>query len=123
MALCDELSADRDGSSLLHGDLYAENVLFDTSGIPVFIDPLAMTGDRAFDWAFWSVYYLPRDGFERRLALCRTHAPCAIERVLQWAVTLVVDGALFYIETDDDRSTEMLRILSTDLVLDVLQTV
>lgn len=123
LALCDELSSGPRGSSLLHGDLYAENVLFDESGAPVFIDPLAMTGDAAFDWAFWTVYYIPLDGFERRLALCEAYAPCPIERILQWIATLVVDGALFYIETDDARAAEMLRILSTDLVRDVLQIV
>jgi len=89
----------------------------------VFIDPLPMVGDQAFDWAFWAVYYTPLEGFERRLALCELHAPCSIDRIVQWAAILVTDGALFYIETQDERAAEMLRILSTDGVRTALITV
>src|SRR2546430_5442715 len=60
---------------MLHSDLYAENVLFDTNGEPVFIDPHAKIGSPAFDWAFWCVYYVPTGGFADRVALCRSFAP------------------------------------------------
>ena len=121
MTLCGKFSADEGGRSLLHSDLYAENVLFDEAGAPVFIDPLAHVGDMAFDWAFWSVYYTSLEGFERRLGLCKAYAPCPITRISQWAATLAADGALFYIETEDERAREMLRILSTDTIGDVLR--
>lgn len=121
MTLCSKFSADEGGWSLLHSDLYAENVLFDEAGAPVFIDPLAHIGDMAFDWAFWSVYYTSLEGFERRLGLCGAYAPCPIIRISQWAATLAADGALFYIETGDERASEMLRILSTETIGGVLR--
>lgn len=122
MALCMKLSdEDERSTSLLHSDLYAENILFDGSGTPVFIDPLAHVGDMAFDWAFWSVYYTPLEGFERRLSLCAAYAPCSIARIIGWAATLAADGALFYIETGDQRASEMLRILSTPVIRDALK--
>lgn len=109
--LCGKLTSADVAPALVHSDLYAENIPFSDDGAPVFIDPLANIGDAAFDWAFWSVYYLP-EGFERRLALCAEHAPCSMDRIMQWAATLVLDGALFYLETGDPRLSEMLRILS-----------
>ena len=121
-ALCVRFGDDAQyATSLLHSDLYAENILFDGTGTPVFIDPLAHVGDMAFDWAFWSIYYTASEGFERRLGLCKTYAPCPIARIAEWSATLAADGALFYIETDDQRASEMLRILSTDVIRDALQ--
>lgn len=123
LVLCDQLSSGQSSPSLLHSDLYAENIPFDEHGAPVFIDPLAMVGDAAFDWAFWSVYYTPLEGFERRLELCKAYAPCKVDKIIRWASTLAVDGALFYIETADERCSEMLRILSTEPVLNALKNV
>lgn len=114
ITLCGKLCSGRASLAVLHADLYAENVLFGGASDVVFIDPLPMVGDPAFDWAFWAIYYTPPEGFERRLALCELHAPDLVERVVKWAATLAADGALFYIETQDERVTEMIRILSTD---------
>lgn len=58
-----------------HSDLYAENVLFTTSGQPVFIDPHPKIGSPAFDWAFWCVCCRPDGGFAARVALCRSRIP------------------------------------------------
>lgn len=122
LSLCAKLIADHDGQALLHSDLYAENIPFDEYSRPVFIDPLAHIGDPAFDWAFWAVYYTPKAGFEQRLALCAQHAPCSLERVIEWAATLALDGALFYIGTNDERAGEMQRILSTDIIRTALSS-
>lgn len=113
--LCAKLAAADVPPALLHSDLYAENIPFDDEGCPVFIDPLVNIGDPAFDWAFWSVYY-QSEGIERRLAMCAEHAPCPMDRIMQWAVTLVLDGALFYLETEDPRLGEMLRVLSSGVL-------
>jgi streptomycin 6-kinase len=68
MAVVNRLPLRLEERVLLHGDLYRENVLFGHNGRPVFIDPLPMTGDSVFDWAFWIVYYdLARDPSDRLL--------------------------------------------------------
>lgn len=100
--------------SMLHADLYAENVLFDSDGEPVFVDPHAQIGSPAFDWAFWCVYYLPTSGFTDRVALCREYAQDELEEALAWSVTLAVDGALYYLDTGDDRVSAMLAVLDSE---------
>ncbi|MCO0832179.1 fructosamine kinase family protein [Fructobacillus sp. W13] len=42
--------------SLLHGDLWAGNFMFDEKGQPVFIDPNAFYGDREYDLAVSKVF-------------------------------------------------------------------
>ena len=44
-------AADADGPSLLHGDLWSGNVLFDAAGEPVLIDPAVYVGHREVDLA------------------------------------------------------------------------
>lgn len=46
--------------SLLHGDLWAGNYMFDDTGQPVLIDPDAVYGDREFDLAMTTIF----GGFE-----------------------------------------------------------
>lgn len=99
---------------MLHSDLYAENVLFDEGGRPVFIDPHAKIGSPAFDWGFWCVYYVPTSGFAERAALCRKYAPDELEEALAWSVTLAVDGALYYLDTDDSTASAMLDVLDSE---------
>lgn len=107
----------RGPEAMLHSDLYAENVLFDSSGRAVFIDPHAKVGPPAFDWAFWCVYYESVAGFDQRAAICRQHVPELYEEILKWSLTLVVDGGLFYLDTGDERATEMRALIgSTELV-------
>ncbi len=108
--LCERSTRQR----VLHADLYAENVLFDADGKPVFIDPHAKIGSPAFDWAFWCVYYLPTSGFEDRVALCREYVPDEFEEALAWSATLAVDGALYYLDTDDDTASAMLAVLDSE---------
>jgi streptomycin 6-kinase len=97
---------------LLHADLYRENVLFDHNGRPVFIDPLPMTGDPVFDWAFWTVYYdLARDPSHRLLTAARVGGICPT-RLLPWCLILCLDGLLYYVETADPRITRMIEVMT-----------
>lgn len=48
--------------SLLHGDLWAGNFLFNAAGEPVLIDPDAVYGDREFDLAMTTIF----GGFDNR---------------------------------------------------------
>lgn len=105
---------------MLHSDLYAENVLFDEHGEPVFIDPHPNIGSAAFDWAFWCVYYVPSAGFEERVELCRQYTPCDIDEVLAWVVTLAVDGALYYLDTNDETAEAVRGVLGSPTLVPVL---
>jgi streptomycin 6-kinase len=97
---------------LLHADLYRENVLFGRDGRPVFIDPLPMTGDPVFDWAFWIVYYdLARDPSDRLLTAARVGGICPTE-LLPWCLMLCLDGLLYYVETADRRVTRMIEVMT-----------
>lgn len=98
---------------LLHGDLYQENIPFDQNGRPVFLDPLPMIGDPAFDWAFWTVYYdLMRDPVHR-LQLAGTYAEIPVEELLPWCLTLSLDGLLYYYEYADSRLGRMVEVIKT----------
>jgi streptomycin 6-kinase len=97
-------------------------VLFDEQGEPVFIDPHPKIGSATFDWAFWCVYYVRSAGFEERIELCRQYTPCDIDEVLAWAVTLAVDGALYYLDTKDTTAEAMRAVLRSSMLKPVLQS-
>lgn len=75
-------AAEADGPSLLHGDLWSGNVIFDRRGAPVLVDPAVYVGHREVDLAmtrlfggfppaFYRAYdeaWPPRPGRESRLA-------------------------------------------------------
>jgi streptomycin 6-kinase len=112
MAAVNRLPTRPDERVLLHADLYRENVLFDHNGRPVFIDPLPMTGDPVFDWAFWTVYYdLARDPSHRLLTAARVGGICPT-RLLPWCLILCLDGLLYYVETADPRITRMIEVMT-----------
>lgn len=115
-----DLCTDTRPRSMLHADLHAENVLFDERGEPVIIDPHAKIGSAAFDWAFWCVYYEPNAGFADRVHLCRQHAPGSADEALAWAVTLAVDGALYYLDTNDQTAAAMLAVLESPVLAPLL---
>jgi streptomycin 6-kinase len=98
---------------LLHGDLYRQNVLFDNDRRPVFIDPLPMVGDPAFDWAFWVVYYDLLADPVARLRLAAAIGRIAVTDLLPFCLTLCIDGLLYYRETRDPRASRMLDVITT----------
>jgi streptomycin 6-kinase len=98
--------------TLLHADLYRENVLFDVNGRPVFVDPLPMIGDPVFDWAFWVVYYdLLRDPVPR-LRLASAIGEIQEAELVSWCLCLCLDGLLFYRETGDPRAPRMAQVMA-----------
>ena len=49
-------AADVDGPSLLHGDLWSGNVIFDRQGVPVLVDPAVYVGHREVDLAMTRLF-------------------------------------------------------------------
>ncbi|WP_329020983.1 aminoglycoside phosphotransferase family protein [Streptomyces sp. NBC_00690] len=99
-------------ATVLHADLYRENVLFDWQGHPRLIDPLPMVGDPAFDWAFWTVYYDLGRGTDERLATASRVSRIPVPVLAPWCRLLAVDGLLFYVESGDPRTHLMAEVLT-----------
>ena len=97
---------------LLHADLYRENVLFDDRGEPVFVDPLPMIGDPAFDWAFFAVYYDLADDPRPRLRAAAEISRIDQQTLLPWCRIQCLDGLLFYRETGDHRAGRMVEVMT-----------
>lgn len=106
------LSEDPVRRTVLHGDLYRENVLFDEAGSPRLIDPLPMLGDAAFDWAFWSVYYDLGNRTIQRLNAASSMSGIPKAVIARWAQLLAADGLLYYLETLDPRARRMRAVLA-----------
>ncbi|MFH0243145.1 phosphotransferase [Streptomyces sp. HK10] len=106
------LGEDDSRTTVLHADLYRENVLFDRLGHPRLIDPLPMVGDAAFDWAFWTVYYDLGRGTDARLATAARISRIPVPVLAPWCRTLALDGLLYYLETADPRSPRMADVLA-----------
>ncbi|PLW65691.1 phosphotransferase [Streptomyces sp. SCUT-3] len=104
-------------TTILHTDLYRENVLFTQEGRPVLLDPLPMAGDAAYDWAFWSVYYQLGHDTGHRLHQALRVSGIPAEAVLPWCVLLSLDGLLYYEETADLRVSGMTAVLNNLLAL------
>lgn len=121
LEVCDDLCRRPSRQVMLHSDLYAENVLFDGDGRPVFIDPHAKVGSPAFDWAFWAVYYISIEGFAERAALCRVIAPEQYDEMLAWSLTLAVDGGLYYLDVVDERVDYMRSLLASEELAPLLR--
>jgi streptomycin 6-kinase len=98
---------------LLHTDLYQENVPFTADGRPVFLDPLPMLGDQAFDWAFFVIYFdLARDPVAR-LHMASQASGIEVHALVSWCLPLCLDGLLHYHDVRDDREPRMREILTT----------
>jgi streptomycin 6-kinase len=106
------LEEDDGRATILHTDLYRENVLFDWLGHPRFIDPLPMVGDAAFDWAFWTMYYDLGHGTDARLPTASRIARIPVPVLAPWCRALAVDGLLYYLETADPRASRMADVLA-----------
>jgi len=102
----------REGLVLLHADLYRENVPFATAGRPVFLDPLPMLGDPAFDWAFFTVYFDLASDPLARLRLASLVSGIGIGSLVPWCLRLCLDGLLYYREVGDDREHRMKEVMS-----------
>jgi streptomycin 6-kinase len=96
---------------LLHADLYRENVPFGHQGQPVFLDPLPMVGDPAFDWAFFVVYFALADGPVDRLHTAAEASGIAVRVLLPWCLKLCLDGLLYYHEVGDGREARMVKVM------------
>ncbi|MFJ6216725.1 phosphotransferase [Streptomyces sp. NPDC092296] len=105
--------------TVLHADLYRENIAFDVTGKPVLLDPLPMRGDTLFDWAFWCVYYRLGRGAAARLRLAGRHSGTAPTLLLPWCLMLALDGLLYYEESGDRRLHTMARLF--DALLEQLR--
>lgn len=108
-----DLKEDAGRTTVLHADLYRENVPFDWMGLPRLLDPLPMVGDAVFDWAFWTVYYDLGHGTDRRLASAARVSRIPVPVLAPWCRALAVDGLLFYIEAGDPRAQRMSGVLSS----------
>jgi streptomycin 6-kinase len=106
------LNEDPVRSTVLHGDLYRENVPFDSQGHPRLIDPVPMVGDAAFDWAFWTVYYELGRETSQRLATAAWISRITVPTIAPWCRLLSVDGLLYYVDTGDLRAPQMAEVLS-----------
>jgi streptomycin 6-kinase len=106
------LQEDGDRTTVLHADLYRENVPFDRLGHPRLLDPLPMLGDAAFDWAFWTVYYDLGHGTDGRLATAARISRIPVPVLAPWCRALALDGLLYYLEARDPRAPQMTEVLA-----------
>lgn len=105
--------------TVLHADLYRENIPFTLDDQPVLLDPLPMTGDAAFDWAFWTIYYQVGGGTAYRLRRASRTSGIPVDNILPWCLLLSTDGLLYYEETDP-RLPQMMAVL--DALLKIVAT-
>jgi streptomycin 6-kinase len=105
------LQEEGDRTTVLHADLYRENVPFDWLGQPRLLDPLPMLGDAAFDWAFWTVYYDLGHGIDGRLAAAARISRIPVPVLAPWCRALALDGLLYYLEAGDPRAPQMAEVL------------
>ncbi|MGS2588814.1 aminoglycoside phosphotransferase family protein [Streptomyces hebeiensis] len=106
------LQEDPGRMTVLHADLYRENVPFDLLGHPRLLDPLPMLGDAAFDWAFWAVYYDLGHGTDGRLAAAARISRIPVPVLAPWCRALALDGLLYYLEAGDPRAPRMAEVLA-----------
>jgi streptomycin 6-kinase len=106
------LQEDPGRTTVLHADLYRENVPFDRLGHPRLLDPLPMLGDAAFDWAFWTVYYDLGHGTDGRLAAAARISRIPVPVLAPWCRALALDGLLYYLEARDPRALQMTEVLA-----------
>lgn len=118
LPLLSDLATNPARTTVLHADLYRENVLFAEDGRPVLLDPLPMEGDSIFDWAFWCVYYTLGRCTDDRLSQARHTSGIPLAQLLAWCLLFGLDGLLFYEEVGDPRLTLMANQVTALLQLD-----
>ncbi len=113
------LREDTSRRTVLHADLYRDNVIFDGRGRPRLVDPHPMLGDAVFDWAFWTVYYDLQGGLADRLATAARISRIPVPEITPWCRALAVDGLLYYTETQDPARPKIRRVLSSLMSADL----
>ncbi|MGW0824207.1 aminoglycoside phosphotransferase family protein [Streptomyces sp. NPDC002845] len=112
------LREDPNRATVLHADLYRENVIFDGGGHPRLIDPHPLVGDAAFDWAFWTVYFdLEREVADRLVTATRI-SRIPVPEITPWCRALAVDGFLYYWEIGDPALPKIAKVLSSFMASD-----
>lgn len=106
------LSGDAARRTVLHTDLYRENVAFTRQGRPMLLDPLPMQGDALFDWAFWTLYYRLGNGTHDRLREAARRSGVARTSILPWCLLIGLHGLLYYEDTRDPRHQQMADVLT-----------
>jgi streptomycin 6-kinase len=106
--------------TLLHGDLYAENVAFDAIGEPRFLDPRGMTGPTEYDWAFWCVFYV-NEGFTRRLSIVDGSRLADTGAVLRWSAVLAASRIRYQLDAGiGEGMSDLHEVLTTPAVWSVI---
>ncbi|WP_026208601.1 aminoglycoside phosphotransferase family protein [Catelliglobosispora koreensis] len=106
---------------MLHGDLYADNVLFSGSGHPTFIDPRGLIGPVAYDWAFWCIFYQD-EGFGRRLSIVERLQASELAATKLWAAVIATDSLRHHLNTSDGQVADRLgAILTSQQILGSLE--
>ncbi|GAA2623324.1 aminoglycoside phosphotransferase family protein [Streptomyces vastus] len=113
------LREDATRTTVLHADLYRENVIFDSAGHPRLIDPHPLVGDAAFDWAFWTVYYDLEYEVRDRLATAARISRIPLPEITPWCRALALDGFLYYMEIDDPAKPKIEKVLSSFMTSDL----
>ncbi|AKA08811.1 hypothetical protein SAZ_23765 [Streptomyces noursei ZPM] len=88
-------------TTVLHTDLYRENVIFDGRRNARLIDPHPMVGDAVYDWAFWSVYYDLGQATFQRMAVASRISRISVPEISAWCRAVALDGLLYYSEVGD----------------------
>lgn len=121
-AVARALLAENRPATVLHGDLHHGNVLdFGDDAAPVWkaIDPKALVGDRAFDYAnivcnpSHAVANLP-GRLERQVTLISAAADLEVERVLRWVVAWTGLSAAWFSEAEPGWMSAATRGASAD---------
>ncbi|NLU75512.1 phosphotransferase [Streptomyces sp. HNM0575] len=101
-------------TTVLHADLYRENVIFDGRGNARLIDPHPMVGDAAYDWAFWTVHYDLGQATFQRMAIASRISQIPVPEISAWCRAIALDSLLYYTEIGDpaeDAAADVLAAL------------
>ncbi|MBC9714470.1 phosphotransferase [Streptomyces sp. TRM66268-LWL] len=100
-------------TTVLHADLYRENVIFDQRGLARLIDPHPMVGDAAYDWAFWTVHYDLGQATFQRMAIASRISGISVPELSAWCRAIALDGLLYYTEIGDPAEESAAEVLAT----------
>jgi streptomycin 6-kinase len=99
-------------TTVLHADLYRENVIFDDRRHARLIDPHPMVGDTAYDWAFWTVHYELGQATFERMAIASRISGISVPELSAWCRAVALDGLLYYTEIRDPAEDAAAQVLA-----------